>query len=304
MSNIVVQGIYECRESFDRVKTERSLNFDTEANFAVQVLQSNSYAMGVATKHRQSVIDAVTNVAAIGLSLNPAKKLAYLVPRKSGIVLEISYMGLVELAVASGSVLWVKADVVRERDSFVLNGFDKPPSHSFNPFAKLEDRGQAIGAYCVAKTRDGDYLTETMSIDDIHSIRDRSEAWKNGRKGPWATDEGEMIKKTVVKRASKMWPKTDRLDQAVHLLNTEGGEGIVEVRDVSRHEPSSGTDFAEFEELWLERLEEAASKGRQAYLAATKEVPEGANRDAFATKHHKALLAKAKEADAQNTVEA
>ena len=35
-----------------------------------------------------------------------------------------------------------------------------------------------------------------------------------------------MVKKTLVKRASKMWPKTERLDKAVHHLNTDGGEGI------------------------------------------------------------------------------
>ena len=38
-----------------------------------------------------------------------------------------------------------------------------------------------------------------------------------------------MIKKTVVKQAYKYWPKTDRstrLDEAIQLLNTEGGEGL------------------------------------------------------------------------------
>ena len=35
-----------------------------------------------------------------------------------------------------------------------------------------------------------------------------------------------MIKKTVIKRAYKLWPKTDRLDGAVHFLNTENGEGL------------------------------------------------------------------------------
>jgi recombination protein RecT len=35
-----------------------------------------------------------------------------------------------------------------------------------------------------------------------------------------------MAKKTVVKRAYKYWPKSDRLDQAIHHLNTDGGEGL------------------------------------------------------------------------------
>ncbi len=35
-----------------------------------------------------------------------------------------------------------------------------------------------------------------------------------------------MAKKTVVKRAYKYWPKTERLDTAIHHLNTDGGEGL------------------------------------------------------------------------------
>lgn len=35
-----------------------------------------------------------------------------------------------------------------------------------------------------------------------------------------------MIKKTIIKRGYKTWPRTERLDQAVHHLNTDGGEGI------------------------------------------------------------------------------
>jgi recombination protein RecT len=108
-----------------------------------------------------------------------------------------------------------------------MNGFDREPTHKFNPFAK--DRGEIVGVYCVAKTNHGDWVTDTMTIDEVYAIRDRSESYKAGKSTPWKTDPGEMIKKTIVKRASKMWPKTDRLDEAIHHLNTDGGEGVVEI---------------------------------------------------------------------------
>jgi recombination protein RecT len=79
--------------------------------------------------------------------------------------------------------------------------------------------------YVVVKTDGGDYLTHAMPISKVHDIRDRSEAWKKGS-GPWKTDEEEMIKKTCVKQAAKYWPRRERLDSAVHHMNTEGGEGI------------------------------------------------------------------------------
>ena len=229
MTLAVIQGdIYAAQGGFNAVLADRSISFEREASFAVQVLSANDYALKVAMGNRQSVVNAVTNLAAIGLSLNPAKKQAYLVPRDGKICLDVSYMGLVELAVASGSVRWVKAELVRQSDGFRLNGFDKPPTHDYEPFAK--ERGPVVGVYCVAKTIDGDYLADTMSIDEIYDIRNRSSAWKawvsSQKKCPWVTDEGEMIKKTIVKRASKMWPKTDRLDQAIHHLNTDGNEGL------------------------------------------------------------------------------
>lgn len=226
MSNalaIITGAIQETREDFSRVLVDRSISFEREAGFAIQVLQNNDYALGVAMKDKTSVMNAVKNIAAIGISLNPARKQAYLVPRGGKICLDISYIGLIDIAISSGSIMWAQAELVRENDAFTLNGYDKVPTHNFNPFGK--DRGEIIGTYVVAKLHNGDYLTTTMSIDDVFSIRNRSEAYKRGN-GPWKTDEGEMVKKTVIKRAYKLWPKTERMDDALRQLNDENGEGL------------------------------------------------------------------------------
>lgn len=232
----VISGdIYAVRETFNSCLVDRSINFEREAGFALQVLAGNEYSMRVALNNRQSVVDAIVNVASIGISLNPAKKQAYLVPRKDKICLDISYMGLMDLAQATGSVKWAQAALVHASDSFTLNGLDKPPTHVFNPFSK--DRGEVVGVYCVVKTIDGDYLTHTMTYDECIAIRDRSEAWKSYKAGkakspgPWGTDEGEMVKKTCVKQASKYWPTTDRIDSAIHHLNTENGEGLATIAE-------------------------------------------------------------------------
>jgi recombination protein RecT len=228
MSNevsLIREYIHGAQDDFRTVLSDTSITFEREAGFAIQILTASDYVIGVAAKERQSVVSAVTNVAAIGISLNPAKRQAYLVPRKGKICLDISYMGLIDLAMQTGSVKWVKAELVYEKDAFVLNGFDKKPTHTFNPFSK--DRGAIIGVYCVAKTADGDYLTDCMSKDEVDAIKNRSESVKSGKNSPWDSDYGEMSKKTVVKRAYKYWPKTERLDKAIHVMNTDGGEGIV-----------------------------------------------------------------------------
>ena len=221
--------VYAIAPAFDAVSVDKGVTFAREAEFAIQALCASEYALRLARENPQSVRDAVTNIAAIGISLNPAKKQAYLVPRKGGICLVISYMGLLDLAVQSGSILWGQAEQVYLSDEFIMNGFDQPPTHKRNPFAK--DRGDLVGVYVVVKTKDGDYLTATMTANEVYDIRDRSDAWKAYQKDksklcPWVTDEGEMVKKTVIKRAYKTWPKSDRLDKAVHHLNTGADEGI------------------------------------------------------------------------------
>jgi len=232
MSNnlaLIEQDIRKLQPIFESVAVDRSMSFDREVEFAMQILSANDFLMATAVESPQSLRDAITNVAAIGISLNPAKKQAYLVPRKKRICLDISYMGLIDMAVASGSIRWSQAAVVHKSDKFRLNGYDRSPAHEFDPFDTL--RGEIVGAYSVAKTADGDFLTHTMTIGDIYNIRNRSESYKSGRNSPWKSDEQEMVKKTVIKQASKTWPRTERLDKAIHYLNTDGGEGLEQLAE-------------------------------------------------------------------------
>jgi len=225
MSNISVikDEIYSLKDTFQSRLTNNNLNFEVEAGFAVQQMEGNDYLLSVAMNNRQSVINAVTNVAAIGISLNPARKQAYLVPRDKKVCLDISYIGLVDLATQSNSIAWAKAELVYQADNFAMGEPGTMPKHQFNRFDK--NRGEVVGAYVVVKTPSGEYLCDAMGIEEINAIRDRSSAWKayqsKGVSCPWVTDPGEMAKKTVIKRASKMWPKNDRLNMAIQNLNVE-----------------------------------------------------------------------------------
>ena len=229
---VITGDIWATQDAFNAVLVDRSVSFDREAGFALQLLQNSDYLVKIASGNRQSLVNAITNVAALGVSLNPAKKQAYLVPRDGKVMLDISWMGLIDLAVQCGSILWAQAQVVYETETLQIKGYDKPPIHTRNPFAK--DRGAIVGAYCVAKLASGDYLTETMTSEEIDAVRDRSSAWKawikDKKKCPWVTDDAEMRRKTVTKRAAKYWPRVtgdERLDKAIHHLNTDGGEGLV-----------------------------------------------------------------------------
>ncbi|WP_447887662.1 recombinase RecT [Serratia fonticola] len=218
------------KAEFEQMCSEPSITFKREAEFAMQIFANNDYLAGVAVQNPVSTCSAIKNIAAIGITLNPAQKLAYMVPRKGAICLDISYMGLMHIAQQSGAIKWCQSAIVRKNDKFMRVGIDKAPQHEFNEFDTIEQRGDVVGAYTVVKTDEGDYLTHTMRAEDIYSIRDRSEAWKafksKGKACPWVTDEEQMILKTVVKQAAKYWPRRERLDAAIDYVNTESGEGI------------------------------------------------------------------------------
>lgn len=226
MSNLtpMEQAVYSLEDSFNEINAYK-VNFKKEAGFALQLLKSSDFLRSTAQGNPDSLQNAITNLAAIGISLNPATKEAYLVPRSRAICLDISAIGLIKLATDSGSISWAQAKIVHKKDTFEDNGPGQAPTHKFEAFS---ERGEIVGVYAVAKTSTGDYLTDSMSIKECHDIRDRSEAWKAFSSGktkscPWSTDEGEMMKKTVLKRASKLWPKSERLDTAVQVLNEHEG---------------------------------------------------------------------------------
>ena len=260
-------------ERFKRVAPV-SINLESEKAFAIQLMNNNTWLAKVASEAPNSLLSALTNVATIGLSLNPAKKQAYLITRniknKDGkwqqrIFLEPSYMGLCDIATLSGCIDWVQARIVYASDTYRNTGPDSKPAHESNPFAKKDARGDIVGVYCTAKTVKGDYLTTEMPIDEIFSIRDRSEAWKKSQSGPWKTDFNEMAKKTVVRQAFKMWPKQgmDRAEIAVSMSNENEGFAQIET------EPELNTFTANQKEYFDQLISKEDSMGMYVFRNTT-----------------------------------
>lgn len=233
------------------------VDWQRESMFALQAIEKNDYLRKIANENPNSLRNAIINVAAIGVTLNPAAQYAALVPRDGVVCLDIMYRGLIKIATDAGSIRWVQADLVHEKDEFTYAGKVGAPTHKANVFAA--DRGPVIGVYCVARTADGDTLTEVMSVDEINAIRDRSDYWKKKKAGPWATDWGEMAKKTIIKRARKTWPETDarsseRLQTATEIANlTDGYEAL-------EHKPEPNGKILPTEGAWDSLNEETKQK--------------------------------------------
>ena len=196
------------------------VSLEAEQNYAIQQIYKNQMAADVAVRNPVSVQNAIRNLSAIGISLNPATKHAYLVPRDKAICLDISYMGLMHLAQQTGSILWGQARIVYSNDKYENQGLTKEPLHVFNSFGH---RGDKVGVYCCVKLPNGDFLTEEMSAKQVEEVKNTSKA-KNSSYSPWVTFEEEMWKKSAVKRASKYWPSNSaRLQEAIHVINEHEG---------------------------------------------------------------------------------
>lgn len=155
-----------------------------------------------------SFLGALLTLSALGLE--PDGRRAHLIPfenRKRGTVdcqLIVDWKGLVELAMRSGLVANLHADVVREGDLFIYSA-GKLKSHvpwflRRGDKDRPEHAGEVFAAYAIAEFKDGTTKAEVMSTDDIEAIRGRS---RSGNSGPWVTDWNEMAKKTVLRRLSK-----------------------------------------------------------------------------------------------------
>lgn len=230
-----LSAIQKAKERFSSVAGDL-VSYDKESIFAMQALMKTDYALQIANKNPRSVQLAMVNVASTGLTLNPAHGYAYLVPRDGAIVLDISYKGLIKIATDAGGILWARADLVYAEDSFAYHGPALIPDHTANCFKP--DRGELIGAYCIAKTREGDILTEVMALEEIEKIRGKSDLYAKRKSGPWVEWFAQMVKKAVIKRASKTWPYTGRsgkLFEAIEIANaSEGGYTLDGADDIGK----------------------------------------------------------------------
>jgi recombination protein RecT len=161
-----------------------------------------------------SVVRAVVEAAQVGLEPTGAIGGAHLVPRWNGKArrkeasLILDYRGLVKLAKRSAEIARVTARLVREKDEFdYQQGTDEWLRHK--P-ALVTDPGPFIYVYAVAHYRDGGTQFDVMSAAEIESHRQRFAPRDREKNivGPWMSDPGEMWKKTVLRRLSKLLPLT------------------------------------------------------------------------------------------------
>lgn len=198
-----------------------------ELSFAQQIWSGSDQ---IQKADPNSILAAVVNVANIGLTLNPAAREAYMVPRWNSkkqiteITLQPGYIGLIRLITDGGAVKSIIANIVYENDSFHYEPTGADPVRHVPQIVKAK-RGEVVGCYAVATLADGRKQAEWMDREDIDAVRDTSDSYKNEKTrpfSPWEKHWEEMARKTVIRRLYKYLPRsTGKADQALYLDSQE-----------------------------------------------------------------------------------
>ena len=174
---------------------------------------------------QESLMRCLLDLSAFGLE--PDGRRAHLIPYGNQCTLIIDWKGLAELAMRSGIIAKLHADVVCENDTFVYN-MGEVVAHEVD---WRKPRGAMYAAYARAMTKTGESFFAVLSKEEIDAIRKRSRA---GTSGPWVSDYNEMAKKTAFRRLAKWLPLSPEFRDAQEREDEDTTE-----RDVTPQATSS-----------------------------------------------------------------
>lgn len=173
------------------------------------------------------LLQAISKAAADGLILD-GREAALVIDYNGDAQYRPMMRGLLKLAYNSGRVKSISVQIVCENDDFeYVLGDEERIIHKIN---FKGERGPVMAVYAVAKLDGGEVMREVMTVDQVNSIRDRSDAYrafvaKKIKSTPWSTDWEEMARKTVFRRLSKYLPsstdKEGRMVQAAERIDEE-----------------------------------------------------------------------------------
>lgn len=149
--------------------------------------------------NKAEVIQGLCKAAYLGLDF--MNKECYLIPYGNSVQFQTDYKGDCKFTkrYAIRPVLDIFAKVVREGDFFEEGITDNRPVINFKPLPF--NNKDIIGAFAIVLFKDGGMLYESMSTEDIQSVRNNYSKASNSK--AWKHSFDEMAKKTVLRRLCK-----------------------------------------------------------------------------------------------------
>lgn len=173
--------------------------------FMTLVIRACSQVPKLLSASKVSLLTAVSQAAELGLEPNGSLGHGWLLPYKDQVQFIPGYRGFIQLAVRSGEVSNITADVVYSADLFTVEKGANPVLRHV-PDLEFEQTDEEIRfAYAVAKLRDSNTIFEVVSRKKIDRIMATSKSARSDY-SPWQTHYAEMAKKTAVRALAKYLP--------------------------------------------------------------------------------------------------
>lgn len=172
-----------------------------------------------------SFFNCLLQIVQLGLSPLQHNQHAYFIPyenKKDGTTicqLQMGWRGLVYLARCNPDITNIWSTVIYKDDDFTIFQGTNPRIEHHAQITNRNDK-DIIGVYACVSYKNGVTSFEFMNREQCEMIKARSQAAKFGS-SPWATDFGEMCRKTVIKRLCKQLPYNEKLNQALDSDNEE-----------------------------------------------------------------------------------
>ncbi len=214
----VMRDTPECRML--RVALNRAWPGDLDPqrrnNKTIQLLEQATIAIAGAKSPESirrccisSVLDSLTTVASLDLSLQKAFGEVYLVPFANVCTALIGYRGFIKLLVNTGFVTHVESVLVYEGEEFTHWRDQDGPHWTHKPDLTLQGQaGQVVGCYAVGYTRKGPPLFEYMNAAELEQVKQASAGVRSGKPTPYTYWPTEMMRKAPTRRMQKYVPKT------------------------------------------------------------------------------------------------
>ncbi len=184
----------------------------------------------------ESLLSCVLTSAQLGLEPNLLGS-CYFIPYKGQVSFQIGYKGLIDLVTRKGDVISIVAQEVRAGDHFHFEyGRDETLKHVPAP---IQNRGEAIAYYAYAHLKNGGFVFQVMSVEEIKKVRDEfSISYKFDKNNSiWGKHFESMALKTVLKRLIKYLPISTETQTAVSYDETVKKDITSDVFTIEPDEP-------------------------------------------------------------------
>lgn len=223
--------------AFNAHRFDKDMRWRAEQQYALQIIQGNEQLQSCTP---ESIQLSMLEVAYTGLSLNPSRGHAYLIPYRNTCTFAPGYKGILHLLFQAGTLKSIQPGLHKMGDPEWRVWTDEKGKHLSHEEGQSHDRSSkpTLHAYVIAKLANGETHIEVMDQASLTAVEEASR--KRNQKGGmvWRSAfRSQMEIKAVIRRAASYWPQ-DNGGLVAHAIGVmDKHDGIDFTKEPREDEP-------------------------------------------------------------------